>query len=653
MTKSRKNLLVILSICLILSFATFFVTANHTATADTAGTLNVETILMNDGASVRLKNPNDEDYGNYSGIRFRLYVNQEYYTTLGNPEVGMYIALYNETSESDMCDINSIPENAMFFRAKEFAGDDAETIQETMSFNAVIYDIPVEEYGTKLIANGYIKTESGEVFATNPQIRSLAQTASINIAKGEDADALKDYVDAVVTEDNFKFTNTAIETDLYKTEEPTLGVVAPEDLVVMYNSSDADVVTVDENGNLTRAGKVGSATITATLGSTEITATVTVNEPVILKVNDQTSAVQLSWSANTGLNGVVNATDVDATSEYKGKAQKLQIWNCGSDGFAWAIENPYTEEQLSLIKKDYNRVTMWYAIDIVDSDAGMAASTWLAQPGYSPHTQNNFLNMAGQAAKRVSSSTATNGKWQKATISINDYITLATQRTDGKVLLIATTSFLEGLDTTNSFVYFGDITFEIEVPTHVVDMSVATGAPVNLSWSAGTGNKGIVNATDVDATSEYKGKAQKLIFWNSSGGSGRGWAITNTLTDEDFELIKKKYNSVSMWFAYDLVAAAGQETGSVYFANKGWSTNIQETFVNLAGGAGKRVYTTDANNRKWQKLTITLDKYIELVNSRTDGKVLLFTVGGFETLDADKTSANSFVYFGDIFFENT
>ncbi len=181
----------------------------------------------------------------------------------------------------------------------------------------------------------------------------------------------------------------------------------------------------------------------------------------VVDMSNATSPVYLSWSAGTGNKGMVEATDVDATSEYKGKAQKLQIYNCSGDGYAWAITNNLTEEDFELIKKQYNSVSMWYAIDVVDSDGGTAADTWLAQPGYGNHKQNNFLNMAGQAAKRVGSSTTTNGKWQKATISIDDYITLVNQRTDGKVLLIAMTGFQNGLVAgADSFVYFGDIFFE-------------------------------------------------------------------------------------------------------------------------------------------------------------------------------------------------
>ena len=640
MTKSRKNLLVILSICFILCFATFFVTANHTAKADTTGTVNVETILMNDGASVRLKNPNDEDYGDYAGIRFRLYVNKEYYTTLGSPEVGMYITLYDETSESDMCNINSIPENAMFFRAEAFAGDDAETIQETMSFNAVIYDIPVDQYGTKLIANGYIMTDSGEVFATNPQTRSLAQTASINIAKGEDADALKDYVDAVVNEDNFKFTNTAIETDLYKTEEPNLGVVVPEDLTVIYQSSDEDVITVDENGNLKRAGKVGSATITATLGTNEITATVTVNEPAVVKVSQATSSL-------ITLDNVVNSNAVyrsasnlsGLSGDYEGNAVDYYVTNAYRNRYV--VTNVYSETELQEIKKDYNSVSMWICYDLTASDTANEANVRHPAGGTygSDKLSVSFMEKAGKLTT-ISTTSETNKKWQKITISIDDYLSILSENNYEYFVLFGLV--VTNINPSSSSIYIGDITFELVISSEIIKITESNYKKFNYNGNTTeTYIKYVAQGSaELEAISgDYQGNA---IKYKPVGAFNGQYRITNSFSESDFATIKKVYNSVSLWWAYSLT-----KTADSHYINFLPESSGGKSFLLTSGLSGTKT-NSSSTHLVWQKVTISIDQYMALLDDRDYSYCVLFGLGGPVGID----NASSGIYFGDIFFEN-
>lgn len=179
MTKIKNKIIVALSALLVFCLAFSLAMATPTTTKANnenavTPTVNVETILMDEGASVRTETTN----GISSGIRFTLYVNAEYYASLTNPVVGMYIARATDATEADM-KAGTIPEKYQHFVAQAFADDATETIQDTKSFNAVIFNIPENEFGTELIANGYIVADGVEIeFAVNPQIRSIAQVAS-------------------------------------------------------------------------------------------------------------------------------------------------------------------------------------------------------------------------------------------------------------------------------------------------------------------------------------------------------------------------------------------------------------------------------------------------------------------------------------------
>ncbi|MBQ8320149.1 MAG: Ig-like domain-containing protein [Clostridia bacterium] len=655
----KRNLIAVLATCMV-SCACLSVIALPTQAELAENSLNVSTIAMAPGASVRVNAAGE--HADKKGIRFTMYVNQDYYESFTAPVVGVYVLPASLVEAEDMLSETTVPAAANHYytaTVEELAGDDKATVEDTYSFNAVVYGIPETAYNVQIIANGYIaEGEEGEkTFAANPVSRSVAQVASLALADGDTRTGLNDYVNGVVTESNFLLEE--VSTHKYSAEKPALNKTLPENLTAIWSSSNEAVATVDKDGNITWGETLGTTTITAKLGTVTKTATATLAEPTVVTIDDTTSSrFTLNGDKSASKMGVVNATDVDATSEYKGMAQKFKSWNCATSGAGWSISNQFTAEELTAIKKDYNLVSMWFAIDLTEKTTGTAATSYLtgkASSGGYASFEDNFLSYAG-ASKRVYSTDEANGKWQKLTISIEEYIALVSADTgevavDNKVLLLGMT--LEGTTLQDSsFIYVGDIIFEYETPT-VVAISSATSSRFTLNGDASASKMGVVNATDVDATSEYKGMAQKFKSWNCAT-SGAGWSISNQFTAEELNAIKEKYNSVSMWFAFDLTEKTAGTAATSYLTGKGSGgyANFKDNFLSYAG-ASKRVYSTDEANGKWQKLTISIDEYIALASASTGevavgNKVLLLGM----TLEGTTLQDSSFIYIGDIFFEN-
>ena len=648
---TKKNVLLkLLVFCSAICMALCAFTFMPKQTLATTDLPSVSTIYMSEGAEVRLKST-DGEYKDVTGIRFTMLVNKDYYDELTDSKLTIYVDEATVKTEADMKDSAKASTSRFTYNCEKLVTHAAgEKAQEAVySFNAVVAGLPSENFGTKLIANGCIKVGNSEpVFATNPQTRSISQVASSALADNiadDEFGTLKSYVDGAVDVSNFKFGNTSITTDLYKTAEPTVNATIPENLTPIWTSSDTEVATVNQNGEITRGEKLGTTTITAKLGTIIRTATVTVDAPNVIKV-DSGNYKKFKINNDTSLWGYVDSTAMtDFTGEtYTGNASAA--YPTASYTVGYTIENKYTLSELNEIAKDYNTVSLYYSVNFGESSGSVnMLATFSGLP-------DNFLNKATGSA--IGLTNAKNKVWSKLSISMSDYIELATESqgvAKSKVVLFGMGT-PSGLDANTSKIYIGDIVFE-EIAPYVVKISTDTSSRFKLNGST-TSHVGVVDASADGLSGDYVGMAQKFKATNCAS-SGAGWTITNPFTSEELLEIKEKYNKVSLWFAYKFSDSEEGTVGNgVYITGKGTGgyASFADNFFSYAKNC-TRIKTSSSTHGSWKKLTISVDEYIALATKNdavdVDNTVLLL---GMNTNGSGLDLNNSFIYIGDIFFEN-
>ena len=605
-----KILVGLFAICLALTFAT--ATFSVKATSETEDEIpTVATVQMHEGAQVRLKSA-EGALKDVSGIRFRFYVNKTYYSSLVatveeqtvNPEVGIYVAIATEETTDAYMQAEETAELSKFkFIASENGLID---MGDVYAFNAVVAGIPVENYNTSLIANGYVK-KAGEnkVFAANPQTRSVAEVASVSLSKGfEDPFGdLEDYVDGVVTTDNFKFEKTEISTDMY-TAAPSVNATLPEKLTAIWESSNTDVATVDANGNVTRVG-MGETTISATLGSNVKQATLTIGAPIVLNPSESTVS---SIIGGTG--------EYLASTEFSGDYTGAAIKRTLAGVTTYKVKSTYTAEQLAAISEDYSHVNMWFAYHFEDSN-GTTASY------YDIYNANLVYTKAGGSGINLANASFTNDTWKKYTVSIEDYISLLDS--ENNVALIK--GDVVGITSAASYLCFGAIEF------------VERTIPTILTVTADTYDKvtrGAIKPTYVaagadeikDFTGDYTGNAAAILHV-----AGSQSYYINSISETLFATYKDEYTHVSLWMAYDYIEGA---TGTLY-----------ATGTSLCSKAGVGWGTLSASGiKQWKKYTITVDDFASLIDSSDRVMLLKICCDAGAALGSKAT-----IYFGDIVFE--
>ncbi len=637
--------------CLALSCATLNVNEKVEASDGAASNLQeVTSFAMANGAAVRVRDEKGGEFSDVTGIRFSMYFNTNYEGLIANGETATLGADYEASITI------SAGEQSWEYTAtelKKVSAADANTAADVYAFRAVLASFPDEEFGTKLTATGSLKKDGTEIGTElESQTRSVAQVASkalLNpeeVAKDVKGD-LNNYVDGVVTEDNFKFEKTALTTDKYKTGtlNEKIGTTFPEDLAVKWTNTNDKVITVNEETNeLSLGEEYGVATLTATLGSKTLTTTVTYGEPTVVKVDGQEDRSNIYLEGNPSATQYLSSSNLTGLgSAYTGNA--IAYVNQMDYADLHRVKNPYVLDELNLIKEDYNKVSLWVAYSVVSLNADTKGEIAFGAPNTN---KSYFWKQAGESS---SFSAGENGatkvyEWHKLQISIDDYISLVAENNYEYCVLFARYN-RNSTTSSDSKVYIGDIFFEYVAPS-IVTVSSTTMNLFKLNGDSSASKIGTVNATDVDETSEYKGMAHKFKFWNSAT-AGQGWSVENPYSADELETLKGKVTHVSMWFAWSITSVE-EQNGTTYLAGKGYGT-ASDNFLSYAGKIG-RVYANNSMNGKWQKLTITIDEYIALATG-SDGtvskgnRVLLLGL----TLENTVVQDSSFIYIGDIFFE--
>ena len=148
-------------------------------------------------------------------------------------------------------------------------------------------------------------------------------------------------------------------------------------------------------------------------------------------------------------------------------------------------------------------------------------------------------------------------------------------------------------------------------------------------------------------TGGYSGNAVK--FTTDYGYEGQ-FRAKNIYPKESLAEIAEKYDSVSLWYAYDLTEPSGKEgLGELLFmTNNGTSATPLEykCFFNYAGALGT-AYIKD--ELIWEKLTISIDEYISLLQENNYEYAILF---GLANRNDKVDPSKSGIYISDIVFEN-
>ena len=661
--------------CLAGAFAFFPANSVETKAETEETPVAVENVAMAYGAAVRISSESSQgNYAGKSGLRFTMYIDKDTYNTAvatygaDKVEVGMYYVGKNikvgetvdETTDTEMQNIDTIPASARHAVMEAYIDASAKTVEPSYAFNVAQLDIPESGYNVQLIANGYIKTIDSEgkesyIWATNPQTRSVAQVASIGLSKGNTHSDLHNFVNAVATEDTFKFETTAFDTDMYKQAELNVNATVPAHLQVVWESDNEEVATVDETGKITKVGK-GTANVTAKIGNNVRTASVTIGDPIALKVQSEADADMIA--ASNGVKYQYVASDSEElsgfTGGYSGNALKH---DAGGNGLH-NLYSAYTEEELAEIAKDYNKVTFWFAIaggqDKADSN------------GFIRHYKNEAtvetlaLGLTGNKDYKI----ADGGTWAKWSLSINDYISLLTEEVKEEVA--TGKSFVSLYQAwaynfaVNPYMYLGDVEFVLD--PYIVKVGEGAESQITKGSINGTYVANVEGSAIDGFTGEYEGDAISFLDARS-----KDYRVANPYTLESLESLKTKYSKVSMWIAMDNIGTTGY-----FMMHSNPSSGARQCFLNKVYSNDKNAITsfTNATNNKWFKYSVSIDDYISLITTTTGAGTENETVtvhdyfiianpnvsGSTTSItdvngDGDYNYEDVTLYVGDIFFE--
>ncbi len=231
-----------------------------------------EPVILKDAASIRIDGK--------SGIRFTAYIAEGYLET---GDVAGIVIHKGPLAEDEELTWDT---KDMYGTAKNWAvQSDREGYRK---FNCVIINVPESYYALGLAARAYISHTEGEStvyeYSDVTATRSLAQVASMALADPQytNNEVLMGYVDGAVG--SVKVTGSQTLGIKAEPTQLTLALTGKESLVAnssvdnlqaIWSTSDASVVTVDENGLVTPKSR-GAATVTATVGSNYFTHDMTV-----------------------------------------------------------------------------------------------------------------------------------------------------------------------------------------------------------------------------------------------------------------------------------------------------------------------------------------------------------------------------------------
>lgn len=617
----RKNLFTILTgVVFACAFSAIALLPKTTAKAAEETKPTVETVLLQDAASIRKSTENP-------GMRFNLFVNKAWYdTNKDNLTVGMYIAetdtltgKYNLTSDAGLAKMDEDKINYLNVKmnkdnAYKYATDD--TANECYLFRVVL-TMDSTYYMQDFTANGYYKLgEENTVYNATPCNRSVFEVADKAYHAGETDDAVLAFVNGSLNEENFNVPESFV-TNKYTTDD-TLKFTLPEaEFIATWSNSNPEVATVNETtGEITRLG-VGSTTITATIGTTTRSTALTIEKPIAVDVSENKGITghnpnvrNLAYYDGWGYYGEFVEAGNDSlsalTGDYSGDAMKIQAYKATN----YQLRNNFKESELNAMAQDYAYVRMWIA--------------------FIPNHEAQTVKINASPTHLISNAfTFTEyGKWVKFDIPMSRYISLLSENNYTQCNFM-NLSWIDNNYNGQGTLYLGDVEFVEWPETYTI-----LDAGVNYdAWRHGdytSGGKSELCTDELGFAGDYTGGVAKIVRH-----SQKIYYMSNPITSEELaNVYRQKYNTVSIWVA--LNKAEGDWDKSFHVKADGYFAS----YVN-SGESVKIEWNT------WTKLSISMEDYCGLLaaNSYSQGIKL-------NKLPYKDYNSSSFLYFGDMFFEN-
>lgn len=620
----RKNLVTALAgmaLVSAVSAAALFSAENQKAAKaeDSATKPTVETVLLQDGASIRKSTENP-------GLRFNLFVNKTWYdTNKDNLTVGMYIAQtdtltgdYNLTSDAGIAKIEADSINYLNVKMQPenvYKSATEDTANECYLFRVVL-KMDSAYYLDDFTANGYFKLgETETVYNATPCSRSVFEVADKAYHAGETEDSVLAFVNNALNEDNFN-APAPIVTNKYKADEALKFALPAAECTVTWSNSNEAVASVDQKtGEITKLG-VGETTITATIGTTTRSTTLTIEKPIAVDVSDNKgisgynpNVRNLAYFDGWGYYGDFVAAGSESlsalTGDYSGDAMKIQAYQ--SSGYQ--LRNNFKESELNAMAQDYAYVRMWIA--------------------FVAEKEGQTVSIAASSAHLISNAfTFTEyGKWVKFDIPMSRYISLLSANDYTKCNFM---NFVNPEGHTG-ILYVGDVEFVEWPETYTI-----LDAGVNYdAWREGdytSGGKSTLCTDELNFAGGYTGGVAK-IFRHSL----KPYFMTNPITSEELaNVYKQHYNTVSIWVAQ----TADQEGDDKTFNTSGAGNTYFAYYVNPGAAV-----TVEWNT--WTKLSISIEDYCRLLAANNYSAGIRLNKTSWHT-----AVVGDYLYIGNMFFEN-
>jgi hypothetical protein len=134
-------------------------------------------------------------------------------------------------------------------------------------FNAVLTGIPEQHYDKVIVARSYVYA-NGKYYYAEEKERSIADVAAKALQAGDATETtigvLQNYVDKALENYTLAIEGTAV---VYEKESAQLTLTGNNGYVAIWSSGDNNILSVDENGQITAGKKEGKVTVTATIGT--------------------------------------------------------------------------------------------------------------------------------------------------------------------------------------------------------------------------------------------------------------------------------------------------------------------------------------------------------------------------------------------------
>jgi hypothetical protein len=134
-------------------------------------------------------------------------------------------------------------------------------------FNAVLTGIPEQHYDKVIVARSYVYA-NGKYYYAEEKERSIADVAAKALQAGDATETtigvLQNYVDKALENYTLAIEGTAV---VYEKESAQLTLTGNNGYVAIWSSDNNNILSVDENGQITAGKKEGKVTVTATIGT--------------------------------------------------------------------------------------------------------------------------------------------------------------------------------------------------------------------------------------------------------------------------------------------------------------------------------------------------------------------------------------------------